>query len=146
MAAMAHHETTVDVPVTAEAAFAHLADRSLTSTWDPSIVESERTDAGPLGEGSRARLVVAFFGRRIELDEVIERYDSPRELVVTGRNKNVESRTVYRVEPFGHGATITAVSDLKLKGALRLLDKGMQVTFTNIGDKAADGLRRALSN
>jgi hypothetical protein len=141
---MAHHETTVDVPVTAEAAFAHLADRARLSSWDPSIVESERTDTGPLGEGSRSRLVVAFFGRRIELDEVIERYDSPHELAVAGRNKNVESRTVYRVEPSESGATITTVSDLKLKGALRLFDKGLQVTFTNIGDKAADGLRRTL--
>ena len=141
---MAHHETEVDVPVSAEEAFAFLADRARTSSWDPSIVESERTGCEVDGEGARTRMVVAFFGRRIELDEVIERYDPPRELVVAGRNKNVESRTAYRIEPSDKGATITTVSDLKLKGALRLLDKGLQVTFTNIGDRAAAGLRDAL--
>jgi hypothetical protein len=141
---MAHHETEIDVPVSAEEAFAFLTDRARTSSWDPSIVESERTGSDADGEGARTRMVVAFFGRRIELDEIIERCVPSRELVVVGRNKNVESRTAYRVEPSGDGATIATVSDLKLKGALRVLDKGLQVTFTNIGDRAAAGLRAAL--
>jgi hypothetical protein len=142
---MAHHETEVEVPVSAEEAFAFLADRARTSSWDPSIVESEPSASGADGEAPRTRMVVAFFGRRIELDEVVERSDPPRELTVAGRNKNVESLTTYRVEPTEGGATITTVSDLKLKGALRLFDKGLQVTFTNIGDRAAAGLRAALS-
>jgi hypothetical protein len=141
---MAHHESTVEVPASPEDAFALLSDRSALSTWDPTMVESAALDPDAAGVGARYRVVAAFFGRRIELDEVIERHDAPQALVVVGRNKNVEHRTQYTIERRDGGARITTVADLKLKGAMRILDKGLQVTFTNVGDRAADGLRRAL--
>lgn len=142
---MASYESTIEVSTSPERAFAQLADVASASTWDPSIVESQRLDDGPLGIGSRFRIVVAFFGRRIEIEQVLEQADEPKTIVLVGKNKNVESRTSYAIEAHNGGSRIATVSNLKLKGALRLLDKGMQVTYTNMGQRSSEALRQHLS-
>jgi carbon monoxide dehydrogenase subunit G len=142
---MAHYETTLDVPAAPETAFAYLADLSNATAWDPSIVQAERIGDGPIGVGSRFRVVVAFFGRRIELDYEIERHDAPGTVSFVGRNKSVERRDTVTVATAAAGSAVTYEADLRLRGALRLLDKGLQLQFTTINDKAAAALREQLT-
>jgi carbon monoxide dehydrogenase subunit G len=141
---MAHYVTTIEVPASPETAFAYIADFTNAQQWDPGTVESVRLDDGPLGVGARFRVVAGFFGRRIELEYVIEEHDPDRRVVLAVTGKSVTGRDTITIEPSGTGSSIVYDADLRLKGALRFLDKGLQVTFTNIGNKASDGLKKAL--
>ena len=143
---MAHYQTTIDVPATPDAAFAYLADFANTKEWDPSIVEAERLDGDVLGVGSRFRLVVAFFGRRIELEYAIERHESPNLLVLVGKGKSVQSRDTITIEANGDGSRVTYDAQLRLKGPMRLLDKGLQLQFATMSEKAVAGLAARLQN
>jgi carbon monoxide dehydrogenase subunit G len=143
---MARYQTTIDVPVAPEVAFAYLADFTNTKAWDPSIVEAERIGDGPIGVGSQFRLVVAFFGKRIELVYGVERHDAPTAVVLAATNKSVESRDAITIEADGAGSRITYDAHLRLKGALRLLDKGLQMQFTTMSERAAAGMKERLSS
>jgi carbon monoxide dehydrogenase subunit G len=142
---MAQYQTTIEVPAAPHAAFAYLADFSNTKEWDPSIVEAERIGDGPVGPGSQFRLVVAFFGRRIELTYTVERHESPSTVVLVGKGKSVESRDTITVEPATDGSRVTYDARLRLKGAMRLLDKGMQLQFTTMSERATAGLEAKLA-
>jgi carbon monoxide dehydrogenase subunit G len=141
---MAHYQSTFEVPAAPADAFAYLADFTNAVQWDPGTVESTRADDGPLGVGARFRVVVAFFGRRIPLEYVIEQYEPDRRLVLGVSGKSVTGRDTITITPSGTGSTIGYEADLNLKGAMRVLDKGLQVTFTNIGNKASDSLKKSL--
>jgi carbon monoxide dehydrogenase subunit G len=141
---MATYRTTIVVPVAPAAAFDYLADVTNTKAWDPSIVEAERVDDGPVRVGSRFRLVVGVFGRRIELTYEIEQLESPSRLVFAAANKSVASRDTITVDRAPEGARVTYEADLRLKGALRLLDRGLQLQFTTMSDRAAAGLKEKL--
>jgi carbon monoxide dehydrogenase subunit G len=144
---MAHYQTTIEVPARPEEAFRYVADVTNFETWDPGTVQAERLGEGentPFGVGARYRVVAAFFGRRIDFDYVVEEYDEPRRIVLVGRSKSVTSRDTISIEPSGDGSAITYDAELRLSGAMRVFDKGLQVAFTNIGTRAAEGLRKAL--
>jgi hypothetical protein len=141
---MAQYETVIEVPVTPEAAFAYLADVTNAAAWDPSVVVAERLDDGPIGEGSRFRLQIAFFGRRIERTTTIARHAAPSELVLVGSGKAVESRETFTLTAHDGGTRIAHDAHLRLKGAMRVLDRGLQLPFTSMGERAAAGLASRL--
>jgi carbon monoxide dehydrogenase subunit G len=142
--AMASFETVIDVAATPEDAFAYVADYTNAVAWDPSIVSAQRLDDGPIREGSQFRVVVAFFGRHIELTYTIERHAPPTEVVLVGTGKSVESRVTIVVKTAGDGSRVDYRARLRLKGAMRMLDKGLQLPFTSMGERAAAGLATQL--
>ncbi len=143
---MARFTTTIDAPCAPDAAFAYLADLANARHWDPSIVEAERLDGdGPVGVGTRVRVLVAFFGRRVELTYRVAEIDPPRRVVFEAEDGRVRSRDVVTVEPAGDGCTVGYDAELGLKGPARLLDRGLQLAFDSIGKKAAAGLGRELA-
>jgi hypothetical protein len=142
---MAQHTTTVDVPVTPDVAFAYLADLTNSAGWDPSIAAATRVDDGPIGVGATFLVVIAAFGKRIELATTIERHEAPTSLAFVGTHKNAVRRDTITFEPGAGGARVTTATELRLKGALRLLDKGLQMQLVTMADRAAAGLAAALT-
>ena len=65
---MAHYVARVPVPVTRSAAFAYLSRFDRAAEWDPGVEAGEMLTPGPVGVGSRFRLVARFLGRRIPRD------------------------------------------------------------------------------
>ena len=49
------------------------------------------------------------------------------------------------VAPDGSGSRVTYDADLILKGPLKIFDLSLRLAFRSIGNKARDGLRRALN-
>jgi hypothetical protein len=66
--------------------------------------------------------------------------------VLVGRGKSLESRMTFDIERAAAGSTIAYDAQLKLKGALRLFDKGLQMQFTTMGERAAAGLATSLAS
>jgi hypothetical protein len=54
---MARYTATVETPRTRRDVAAYLSDFSTTQEWDPGVVEAQRLDDGPVGVGSRFRIV-----------------------------------------------------------------------------------------
>lgn len=142
---MAHYNASVDTPRPLEEVFAYLSDFSTTAHWDPGVVDAERVDGGPLGEGSQFRLRAAFFGREVPLTYRIVGYDPPRSVTLRGENATVVSLDRITVSPLGDGAQVTYDADLSLKGALKVADPLLAVLFRRVGDRALAGLRRTLA-
>jgi carbon monoxide dehydrogenase subunit G len=144
---LAHYAATIVVPRPPAEAFAYLADFANTAEWDPGIVSAVRSpDDGdaPVGAGSRFDLVSAFYGRRISLTYVIEEFVPHERVVLVADTSSVRSRDVITFAPAGEGTSITYDATLNLKGVLRVFDKGLQLAFGGIGDRAVAGLKKAL--
>jgi hypothetical protein len=98
-----------------------------------------------VSEGTEFRLVAKFMGRRNPLTYRIVEYDPPRTVTFLGENATVTSRDRIELKPIRTGTQVTYDADLQLKGALKVLDPLLQVAFGRTGDRALDGLRRALA-
>jgi len=143
---MARYTTSVRTPMPAEDAFAYLADFSTTSEWDPGITEAERLDDGPLGIGSRFRVVARSLGRDVPFVYEVTAYEPPQRIELRGESSTVVSLDEITVERAAGGALVTYDARLTLKGALRLADPLLGIAFKRVGDRAAAGMRRALQS
>jgi carbon monoxide dehydrogenase subunit G len=141
---MARYRATVDTPRPPAEAFAYLSDFTNAPEWDPGTLSSERVGEGPIGVGSEFLLVASFLGRRTTLTYRIVEYRPPDAVTFRGENSSVVSIDRITFAPAGDATTITYEAELTLKGALRLADPLLALAFKPVGDRATDGLRRAI--
>ena len=115
---MARYTASVETPRTRREVFAYLSDFSSTQEWDPGVHEADRLDHGPVGTGSRFRVVAGFLGRRAELTyEIVEH--RPDELVtLRGENASVVSLDTMRfgATPAG-GTRVTYEAEAPRRGS-----------------------------
>jgi len=71
---MARYQATVQSRRSAAETFAYLATFSNAVHWDPGVLAGEQLDPGPVGPGTRFRLVVPFLGRRMPLTYQVTSY------------------------------------------------------------------------
>lgn len=142
---MARYRATVDTSREREDVFAYLSDFSTTQEWDPGVVQAERLDDGPVGEGTEFHLVTEFLGRTTALTYRIVEYDPPHAVSFRGENATVISTDRISFEIAGGGTRVTYDADLVLKGPLRIADPLLGVVFRRLGDRALDGLEHRLA-
>lgn len=142
---MARYRTTIHSRLSPEEAFAYLADFSHSATWDPGVIEARRLEEGPVREGSRFALVASFAGRRVPLEYAVASFDPPRRVVFAAESGLFRSLDTISFVADGDGTQVTYDALLEPKGALRLLGWALALTFKGVGDRARDGLRRALN-
>ena len=83
---MAHYAATISSRRPAPETFGYLATFSNAAHWDPGVLAGEQLDPGPVGVGTRFRLVVPFLGRRMTLVYKVTTHVPGRE-VVPGRGQ-----------------------------------------------------------
>lgn len=142
---MARYATTVRTPQAPREAFAYLADLRNFAEWDPGVKAVRQVEGSGGGPGAVFDVTVAGIGRDLTLRYVTEEYDAPSTLLVVARSTVFTSIDRITVEPDGAGSVVTYDADLRLNGVLRLGDLGLRLVFGVIGDRAAAGLRKALS-
>lgn len=144
MRGVARYSTTVETPLSQEEAFAFMADLTNFASWDPGISRARKVGGGA-GVGAVYDLTVSS-GTRPTLRYEVVAYDEPRSLRVVARTRTLTSTDDIRVEPRADnkGSRVTYDAELTLAGPLRLFDRGLQVFFDRLGDRAAAGLRKAL--
>ena len=142
---MARFEATVTSPESRDAAFDYLADFRSVSEWDPSI-RSARLARGQAGvPGAEFELVVGFLGRDVPMTYTAEVVDRPRRLLMVAETPTVVSRDeITFAETPGGRTAVTYAADLRLRGALRVLDPILGVLFKRLGGRARDGLAARL--
>ena len=79
---MASYQATVKSAHPAGETFGYLATFSNAVSWDPGVLAGEQLDPGPVGAGTRFRLVVPFLAVRMALTYEVVRHVPDREVVL----------------------------------------------------------------
>lgn len=138
---VARYVDAIDLPMTPEEVFDFLADFSRTPEWDPGVVEAERLSGGPIGLGSRFRVVVSFLGRQLPLEYEITAFERPQRLVLRGGDDSLTSLDEITFVSRPGGTRVTYEAQVRLTGVARFADPLLQLLFQRVGDLAVRGLR-----
>jgi carbon monoxide dehydrogenase subunit G len=125
--------------------FAYMATFSNAARWDPGVRSAEQLDPGPVGAGTRFRLVVPFLGRRMSLTYRVTEFRPDAEVVLEASNRLIRSTDRISVAPDADGARVGYHADVRLRGPLSLLDPLLGRGFRAAADRAPAGLARTLS-
>jgi carbon monoxide dehydrogenase subunit G len=127
-----------------EAAFDFIADFANAMHWDPGTATSERIDDGPVGVGARYRLGVHLGGRVAPMEYRITAFEPGHRVVLVGEGSGVTAVDDIRFEPAGTGTRIDYTADIRLGGALRLVQPFLGRAFAKLGRDALSGMQLAL--
>jgi len=142
---VAHYRDTITSPRGAEEVFDYMAKFSNVAEWDPTAAEAGPVDGNEPGEGARFRVLVRWLGREIPLEYTTTVYEPPTRLVLRAENATTVSEDTITIEARDHGCEMTYDAELRLKGAMRLIDPIFGLAFRRLGANAAAGLRRELA-
>jgi len=134
----------IETPLATDDAFAFIADFANSSKWDPGVATSERIDKGPVGVGARYRLGIRMRGQVKPMEYRISVFEPPRRVVLVGQGSGVSAVDEIRFEPAGTGTRIDYTADIRLGGALQLLQPFLGGAFKKIAQDALGGMQRAL--
>ena len=134
----------IDTDLSADEAFAFVADFANAAAWDPGVATSESLDAGRVGLGSRYRLGIRMAGRVTPMEYRITTFEPSRRVVLVGSGSGVDAVDDIRFEPLSTGSRIDYVAEIRLRGLLRLLSPFASGAFARIASDARDGMQRAL--
>ncbi len=122
---MTHITTAIDLAATPSEVFPWLVEPDLLAQWIGGFVSSEAMTDGPTRAGSRSRDVLEEKGRRLVIETEITEFVADRRLSVHIRWDTGESDDRYDLEPVASGTRLTYVSDVRLKGPMRLLSRAI---------------------
>jgi len=123
---MTHITTAIDIAASPSEVFPWLIEPDLLARWIGGFVSSEEMTDPPTRVGSRSRDVLEEKGRfRLVIETEITEFVADRRLSVHLRYDGGESDDQYDLEPVGRGTRLTYVSDVRLKGPMRLLSRAI---------------------
>lgn len=133
---MATYTATINVDASPTEVFAYLADPMNRAEWDPSV-------RSVVANGDHFDVTVGFYGKAIEATYRVAELVEPSRIVfeIGGR---VKGRDVIEIVERDGGSSVSLGLDVTMKGAARLLDRGLQVAFAGIGDNIAAELKTQL--
>ncbi|MEZ5167408.1 MAG: SRPBCC family protein [Acidimicrobiales bacterium] len=140
---MASYASTINVAASPEEAFEFLRDPANRAEWDPSVRHVTPIDHAAARVGDRYEVTVGFYGKAIDAVYEIAELEAPDRIVFSTDGK-VKGRDVIEITPRDGGASITLDLRVQMKGAARLLDRGLQVAFAGIGENAANAMKARL--
>ncbi len=127
-----------------DAAFAYVADFANAMHWDPGVATSTRIDEGPVGVGACYRLGVRLRGRVAPMEYRISVFEPSARVVLVGEGSGISAVDEIRFVPDGTGTLIHYTADIRLGGALRLVQPFLGRAFAKIGQDALTGMQRTL--
>jgi dehydrogenase/reductase SDR family protein 12 len=134
----------IEVSAPLAEAFAYVADFETAAEWDPGIVESRRTSAGPVGVGTTYDVVAEFRGKHQLFHYRVTEYVDGERLVLDGEGARATSLDTIVFEPTTAGTRIAYEAEFHLKGVYRLAEPFLGGTFRALGAKALAGLKSTL--
>jgi carbon monoxide dehydrogenase subunit G len=133
---MATYTATINVDRAPSEVFAYLSDPLNRAEWDPSV-------RSVTANGDVFDVTVGFYGKAIDATYAVAELVEPSRIVFEIGGK-VKGRDVIEIVEREGGSSVTLDLDVSMKGAARLLDRGLQVAFAGIGDNIAGELKKQL--
>ena len=137
-----HERITTPLPI--DQTFDFVADFANARRWDPGVATSERIDDGPVGLGARYRLGVRMRGRVVPMEYRVTAFDRPRRVVLTGTGSGVDAVDEITFEAVPDGTSIDYTADIRLQGAMGLIQPLLGRAFAKLASDAVGGMQRAL--
>lgn len=135
---------TVIVTAPAAVVLRYLRDFGNSAQWDPAARRTTRTDAGPIGVGSRWHHEARVLGVRAELTYTLATADGDR-LVFAGRNESATSTGTVTVRPVDGGTQVTYQVVLEMHGLAKLATPLLRAEAEKLGDETAGRLTEVLN-
>jgi NAD(P)-dependent dehydrogenase (short-subunit alcohol dehydrogenase family)/carbon monoxide dehydrogenase subunit G len=135
----------IEVPAPIGEVFRYTSDFSNIEQWDPGVNESSRLGTGPLGEGSRFRVVVKAGLSSTPMEYVITCYEPPRRVVLEGRGAGIEAIDEIRFMATDGATRIEYAAEIRLGGVAGLMQPLLGGVLERVGRRAIAGLKEALS-
>jgi Polyketide cyclase / dehydrase and lipid transport len=142
---MARYQATVQSRRSATETFVYLATFSNAVNWDPGVLAGEQLGPGPVGPGTRFRLVVPFLGRRMPLTYEVTSYQAGHEVVLAATSGILHATDKIVVTGDAGGSAVSYEAEVRLRGPLGILDPLLRPGFRAVAERAAAGLTQALS-
>ncbi len=135
---------TVIVTAPVNAVLEYLRDFGNSAQWDPAARRTTRTDAGPIGVGSRWHHEAKVLGVRAELTYTLAAADGDR-LVFAGRNESATATGTVTVRPVEGGTQVTYQVELEMHGLAKLATPLLRAEAEKLGDATAGRLTDVLN-
>jgi len=142
---MATYHVVVDSILSPEDTFDYLSTFSNAVEWDPGVVRGEALQPGSPRVGAVYRLGIPLGGMTATFDYRVTELERPHRVVLRADHPLARSTDTITIEPSATGATVRYDAVLEPKGILRLLAPFVARRFQAVGDRAATGLRSALT-
>ena len=140
---MAQYSSVIKVDASPAEAFAYLSDPANRAEWDPSVRRVTPLGDADASVGDRYEITVGFYGKAIDATCEIVELEAPTRIVLSTDGR-VRGHEVIEITPRDGGSSIRIGFEVKLKGAARVLDRGLQLAYAGIGDNAAAGVKKQL--
>ncbi len=141
---MARYVARIRTDMSVEDVFAYMADVRNFEEWDPGVVRSVQVEGDGPGVGAVYDVTVPSFGREVTLRYTMTEYSPPGRFKVVGKSPLLTSIDVIEVSSGGDQTQFVYDATLELKFPFSLGDALLTKTFNKIGDKAAEGMEKAL--
>ncbi len=135
----------IEVPRPLVETFRYTSDFSFIEQWDPGVAESVKLTPGPVALGTRYRLIICSGLRRFPMEYMIQQYEPPQRVVLSGQAEGLSARDDIRFEALAAGTRIDYTAELQFEGSMALIEPWLKGTLTRIGQRAMAGLKSALS-
>lgn len=113
--------------------------------WDPNVIELVQTSAGPMSDGTTARLIRQDGKRRSEGTMEVVEYDPEQRFATISRFGPFVLHTHVRFEPAGQGRTLTVLTiDTEAHGFMRVLLPLMRRTFAGTMQRSLRTIKDAV--
>ncbi len=112
-----------------EDVFGVLTNVENTGQWFPGNLEEHWTSLPPHGVGSTRHAVVTVLGRRIENNTVVTEYQPPHRAVMEGTSPGAPFLVVLIFARVGDGTRVDVTSEIRLRGAMRILGPVVTVVY-----------------
>lgn len=141
---MARYLTSLHIRRGVQQTFAFISDLRNAPAWDPQTTEVFKLTDGPIGAGTRFRLLGKVWGCTLDLPYVIEGYAAPHDLILTGETRWLRYRDRITLASQGECTQLTYDAQLDLKGALMIANPILGLLFRRIGDRATQRIPHAV--
>lgn len=135
---------TIETTLPVDEAYRFVADFANSAQWDPGVVSSMRVGEGPVGVGTRYRLIVRMGGRTAPMEYVTTSWEPNRRVVLKGSGSGVDAVDEIRFEPTPSGTRIDYTADIRLRSWLRPLTPFAGGALSRIARNAREGMQQAL--
>ena len=137
------HET-VETPLDRESAFAYISDWSRQAEWDPNTISAERIGEGGPEVGARYALEVKFGRGSLPMEYRITEFVEPERIVLIGEGSRIWTEDIITFTETETGTRVDYDAEIKLSGALGLVQPLLGRSFDAIGKGVVVGMTREL--
>ncbi|MDH3682960.1 MAG: SRPBCC family protein [Acidimicrobiia bacterium] len=141
---MARYVVHVQSPCEPGEAFDFMADLTNFADWDPGVIEASQVVGEQPEQDAAFDVMVKAIPRPLVLRYQLVTFDRPTTVVARAQTPLLTSLDRITVTQADEGCIVTYDAELTLNGPLGLADPLVGLAFKRIGDRAADGLVRAL--